>query len=619
VSRGAHLPVTSPARTYFPRASAAGLLLAGALAATGCNTWYAYVNVPLHGEHLAPDCRASLDLTQPRGEKDVLVILCLSGGGSRAAWFSGAAMLRLEQVVDRINLLREVDVISSVSGASLTAAYYCVTRDPGPYSVVRVQQLPATLPQELTPVMKLDRRRGLLGISVQMSAEQRDLLRPLFALPHDRECVERLYYLSHHTHAPEVWQADKVQAVLTRNYINKLLEASFSPLNFWDDMLYWTTGFDRTDQLAKIFMWNLYGASFVQFPEPVQSTAQMELQGYLDRPAAAAPAGASPEGDEQALRRPREPDVQSPVRLDWIPGYSPAPQTAQVVASGLFSAGVRAVTTPFQPFVPYRFKDLNPERPYLILNATSATEDDPQGLRFGEVFTFTRDDFARRLNSSIDDYDVAHAVAASAAFPGAFNYATMRDFRPATADNPKNDPRYLHVFDGGTADNMGLISAKRVILANRDRYRHFVVLMVDAHVPATGASHSDPDPRDRVIDMNFLSSFETLLDTVRQQGLAEFNTHVLNGQDFGDKLTFWHITFDDLRDPGLRAKAYHIPTSFQISPKEVEVVQQCVNDFVRPDHPKLQEFLKVLQVQPDAPVLPPASGPAASSVSSSGS
>ena len=61
-------------------------------------------------------------IAQPRGQEDVLVILCLSGGGSRAAWFSAATMLRLERVVDEINLLHEVDVISSVSGGGLPAA-----------------------------------------------------------------------------------------------------------------------------------------------------------------------------------------------------------------------------------------------------------------------------------------------------------------------------------------------------------------------------------------------------------------------------------------------------------------------------------------------------------------
>ena len=63
-------------------------------------------------------------------------------------------------------------------------------------------------------------------------------------------------------------------------------------------------------------------------------------------------------------------------------------------------------------------------------------------------------------------------------------------------------------------------------------------------------------------------------------------------------MTFWHIAFDDVRDAELRAKANRIPTTFKLKPQEVEVIQQCVNDLVRPDNPKLQEFLRVLGVNP---------------------
>jgi predicted acylesterase/phospholipase RssA len=48
--------------------------------------------------------------------------LALSGGGSRSANFSAACMFQLE----RIGLLERVDYISSVSGGSLAAAYYCL-------------------------------------------------------------------------------------------------------------------------------------------------------------------------------------------------------------------------------------------------------------------------------------------------------------------------------------------------------------------------------------------------------------------------------------------------------------------------------------------------------------
>jgi predicted acylesterase/phospholipase RssA len=62
--------------------------------------------------------------------------LALSGGGSRSANFSAACMFQLE----RLGVLQHVDYISSVSGGSLTAAYYCLYGDgPGGWNPGRVQ------------------------------------------------------------------------------------------------------------------------------------------------------------------------------------------------------------------------------------------------------------------------------------------------------------------------------------------------------------------------------------------------------------------------------------------------------------------------------------------------
>jgi hypothetical protein len=195
------------------------------------------------------------------------------------------------------------------------------------------------------------------------------------------------------------------------------------------------------------------------------------------------------------------------------------------------------------------------------------------------------------LNSTIDEYPVAWGVMASAAFPAVFSFVTLRDFRGGISSAP---PRYMHVFDGGNLDNLGLTSAKKIILANRERYRHFVVLLVDSHVSSRGANRDKPDARSYVVEMNFLSGIGSLLDGLRKQQLAEFESGILDGQDLQGKLTFWQIAFDDVRDPELRAKANKIPTNFRISHEGAQVVEQCVEDLIRPDHPKLQEVLRVL-------------------------
>ena len=82
------------------------------------------VRAPVPGDGTrSPQSAPALDPdTNPDG---FFVGLALSGGGSRSANFSAACMFQLE----RLGLLQRVDYISSVSGGSLTAAYYCLARD----------------------------------------------------------------------------------------------------------------------------------------------------------------------------------------------------------------------------------------------------------------------------------------------------------------------------------------------------------------------------------------------------------------------------------------------------------------------------------------------------------
>ncbi len=65
--------------------------------------------------------RPSIPIKTPdKGKDDVFIGIAMSGGGSRASNFSGAVLLELE----KLGILQHTDVISSVSGSSLTAAYY---------------------------------------------------------------------------------------------------------------------------------------------------------------------------------------------------------------------------------------------------------------------------------------------------------------------------------------------------------------------------------------------------------------------------------------------------------------------------------------------------------------
>ncbi|HEY2585173.1 MAG TPA: patatin-like phospholipase family protein [Tepidisphaeraceae bacterium] len=74
-------------------------------------------------------------LPPPRYADGCFIGLALSGGGSRSANFAAACMFQLQ----RLGLMQKVDYISSVSGGSLPAAYYCLN-GPDDWNPANVQK-----------------------------------------------------------------------------------------------------------------------------------------------------------------------------------------------------------------------------------------------------------------------------------------------------------------------------------------------------------------------------------------------------------------------------------------------------------------------------------------------
>ncbi len=140
--------------------------------------------------------KAQFKIGQDRGhQKNSLVILALSGGGSRAAVLSSNVMLELENVFsqDKLNILNEVDIISSVSGGSLPAAYY--------------------------------------------------------AISHDKKNTTSLFDTKRY------WDRDTVSTLMRKNYILRWFGNWFWPTNI---MKYWFTAYDRSDIMAQTFADNLF-------------------------------------------------------------------------------------------------------------------------------------------------------------------------------------------------------------------------------------------------------------------------------------------------------------------------------------------------------------------------
>lgn len=471
--------------------------------AGGCAS-FSHTNIELkrsYEQTKLKETKATFCVTNDRGKykddevKKALVILSLSGGGSRAAYWSASVMLALEKVFSDVNILEEVDIISSVSGGSLPAAYYAISKDENDLGEVESNRL---------------------------------------------------------------WEYDTVTKLMKKDYRSKWLWNWFWPHNIFK---YWFTAFDRSDIMAQTFADNMFD--------------KMPLGHDLS------------------------------------------------------------------------FDDINPERPYLVINSTNGTEE-----CFSDVFTFTHDDFMK-IKSDIGDYDISRAVMASASFPSAFNYMTLKDFNTC-------DRKYVHVFDAGSADNLGLTSVEKIIDRNKDTYNKIIVILVDANTKSTGVNKKDYDARnfiDYYVDLNFLDSVDTLMSENRWSKitnlnnklkglndgtLEEYKPNVEVGKDRKDRKVceynndregrkfceymkqerlrkdmngregknrryetiFYHITFDDINDDdnhedsNLWDRLNAISTDFRINEAGTKAIDKAVNTLIIKDNTCLKTIKDILLGNP---------------------
>lgn len=219
----------------------------------------------------------------------------------------------------------------------------------------------------------------------------------------------------------------------------------------------------------------------------------------------------------------------------------------------------------------FRFRDLNPGRPNLAINATDATAN--VETRFH--FAFTPEKF-QEMHSDLDRYPIANAVMASASFPGAFHYVTLRDF---------HTQRYVHLLDGGAYDNLGL-SALRVAMRPsidiKSGPEKRVVIIIDAFMALDTGIHKRAEVRswsDYLVDSNFLVAYDTLLSSLRETQLNLADTLLQKYQG-----TLLHISWDKLaEDPqheGLANRLNRIPTSFNITAKNASRLREAAKILV---------------------------------------
>ena len=224
--------------------------------------------------------------------------------------------------------------------------------------------------------------------------------------------------------------------------------------------------------------------------------------------------------------------------------------------------------------------ELNPRRPNLVLNATNMsldrrfledTESDnwPSPRLIDEDlishFAFTDYYFERLLQSNVQRYPLAYAVAGSAAFPLLIDHLTLARFpnnnRPEGEKCPSYSWRgkeatpdvcdFIHLLDGGVRDNHGITEmqiALREILDDKEKTerppQRVLSLLIDSSLVATtGVSQKIPSPL----------GLDTFFIPLRAAASAEAYSATL-AANAAQRKARWRKQLEELSDSGIHGR-----------------------------------------------------------------
>lgn len=283
--------------------------------------------------------------------------------------------------------------------------------------------------------------------------------------------------------------------------------------------------------------------------------------------------------------------------------------------------------------------------PKLLINATD--------LVTGKRFTFSRPQFDC-LGSDLDEYPLAYAVAASASFPVAFSTVKLVNFldrpnqcfanhelehlrkpRNAAEENPGPErdvtssssrpdiimrqryldhvtTQYLHLSDGGIADNLGVQAFRELLVSyvpqkiNRKELNLIVVITVNAarNEPTTlGGSESGPNFVKVVSRATDLLLERATKSTQKEldQDMNSLRT-VVSGTGKAVGVACISIGFADIEDDSLRATLNMIPTRFQLLPTEVDTLINAGRFVARKKASELRDILSSTTDKKKSPV-----------------
>jgi NTE family protein len=251
-----------------------------------------------------------------------------------------------------------------------------------------------------------------------------------------------------------------------------------------------------------------------------------------------------------------------------------------------------------QVFLGRRFAAIPRHRPMVYINATD--------MRHGQRFEFSQDQFDH-LCSDLNEFPLARAVAASMAVPVLFSPITLwnhrqdcpapRALRPVSGQAARS--RYVHLVDGGLADNTGLNAVldnvavngglRRVEQAVRlHGVRKRVFITVNAAVTPPDPQADSPNTPGLVrqlrslvsvpIDRHADAKVQNLSEAVRQWQAELRETGDPGSRNVADAFHIVELNMSRARDPELAARLQRIPTGLRLEPEQLLSIRQFVRE-----------------------------------------
>ena len=266
---------------------------------------------------------------------------------------------------------------------------------------------------------------------------------------------------------------------------------------------------------------------------------------------------------------------------------------------------------------------MHPDRPMVIINSSD--------LAYGIRFSFIQEYFDF-LCSDLTAFPVANAVAASSAVPVIFNPVVIKNYAgcpphiwPEDVNKPslnkrefqnlrqgllsyndKEQRKFIHFVDGGITDNLGLRAMTDIVdvtggahqlLKKTSREKppsHIVYITLNASA-------------DKILAMDGSAKQPSMMKAMDAVTLVQLHRYNAATVDLvADQMTQWAammstperpisthfipINFHEIQQPELKTLLNEIPTSFNLSDKQVDTLIKSARDLLR-NNPSFKKFL----------------------------